>query len=74
MSDIRIKLTAAQLLALETAGVFEEPLDEDDAWLSAAIQEGYLLTGDPQRLSGMLRNMSSNADDYAEKAWTPLGC
>jgi hypothetical protein len=67
MMDIRIKLTSAQILVLETAGVFEEPLDEDDKWLSAAVQDGYLVTGDPQRLWRMLRNLSSNADDYACK-------
>jgi hypothetical protein len=66
MSQIRIKLTDAQLLALDTAGAFEEPLDERDEVLAAAIQLDYLVTDEPKKLACIILELSNEADDRAE--------
>lgn len=67
MNGIHIKLTEAQKTALETAGVFEEPLDEDDRVLALAIQGEYLVTNEPQKLAGLMYELSNAADDHAEQ-------
>jgi hypothetical protein len=65
--EVRIKLSAAQLQALETAGVFEEPLDADDETLAAAIQGHELVTREPDQIGWLIVALSDGADDYAEQ-------
>jgi hypothetical protein len=65
--EFRISLSPAQLLALETAGVFEEPLDEDDEILRAAIRDDQLVTRDPHQIARLVYQLSDGADDYARK-------
>jgi len=65
MSQIRIKLTDAQLVALGTAGAFEEPLDERDEVLAAAIQLDYLVSDEPEKLACIIWELSNEADDRA---------
>lgn len=65
--EIRINLSPAQLLALETAGTFEEPLDEDDEILRAAIRGRQLVTRDRHQIARLVFDLSNRADDYAQK-------
>jgi hypothetical protein len=66
VKELRIKLSNAQLAALDTAGAFEEPLDERDNVLTAAIHGNYLVTSDPSTLSRIIRDLGNEADDRAE--------
>ncbi len=63
---IDLKLTTAQLDALEIAGAFEEPIDEDDEFLAASISDGRIVTTDPTRLSSILLDLGNGADDFCE--------
>lgn len=68
MSRVSIKLTEAQLTALDTAGAFEEPLDESDVILAAALQDyGTLTTDDPDRLANIIGELSNAADDQGDR-------
>ena len=63
---IDIKLTTAQLDALEIAGAFEEPIDEDGEFLAASISDGRIATTDPARMFSILMDLGNGADDFCE--------
>ena len=68
MSRFSMKLTEAQLTALDTAGAFEEPLDADDETLAAALKDyGTLTTDDPDRLANIIGELSNGADDRGDR-------
>lgn len=58
-----MKLTDAQITALDTAGAFEEPLDADDELLAAALATpGRLETDDPATIARIIGDLSNGAD------------
>lgn len=63
-SAAAIKLTDAQFTALETAGVFEQPLDDDDAFLQSAIVGRRIQTG--ERVARLICNLSNDCDDLSD--------
>jgi len=58
-----MKLTEAQITALDTAGAFEEPIDDADELLGAALATpGRLETDDPEAIARIIDELSNAAD------------
>lgn len=63
VSRVSIKLTSAQITALDTAGAFEDPLDAADEMLAAALSTpGRLETDDPASIANIISYLSNGAD------------
>ena len=61
-----IKLTDAQMTALETAGIFECPHGDDEIALCNAIGDGgKLATDDPDYIACIVCELSNQADELA---------
>jgi hypothetical protein len=66
VSEVRIKLSASQLDALEIAGAFEEPMDEDDALLLGSVRGSELVTSSPATLARIICDLGNGADACCE--------
>lgn len=63
MSRVSIKLTEAQITALDTAGAFEEPFDAADEILLASLKTRVRLeTDDPEAIARIIDNLCNGAD------------
>ena len=61
-----IKITEAQITALETAGIFECPVGDDEIALNSAISGNRMIFEDASEMSRIVCDVSNRADELAE--------